>query len=68
MMINMNKKYTSELLADFQYRLLERKKDLYEDMDNRNEGEIDEQNEVYNIINRDEIDRINIMLKSLKQK
>ena len=63
----MNKKYTSELLADFQYRLLKRKKDLYEDMDNRNEGEIDDQNEFYNIINRDEIERINIILKSLKQ-
>lgn len=64
----MKKKYTSELLADFQYRLLERKKDLYEDIDNRNDGEIDDQNEVYNIINRDEINRINIILKSLKQK
>lgn len=63
----MNKKYTSELLADFQYRLLKRKKDLYEDVDNRNEGEIDDQNELYNIINRDEIERINIILKSLKQ-
>ena len=61
----MNKKHTSELLAEFQYKLLDRKSDLYKDIDNRHE--LDEQNEIYNLINKEEMDRIDKILKSLKK-
>lgn len=61
----MNKKHTSELLEQFQYNLKNRIKDLYEDMDNRDE--LDEQNQICNLINKKEIDRINKILKSLKK-
>jgi len=63
----MNEKHTSELMENFQYRLLQRKRKLYDDIDERNENEIDEQNQVFNTINRDEIYRIDIILKSLKK-
>jgi hypothetical protein len=61
----MNNKHTSELLADFQSNLINRRSDLYEDMHNRDE--IDEQNQVFNTININEINRIDKILKSLKK-
>jgi hypothetical protein len=62
----MNTKHISKLLEEFKSKLINRKKDLVEQFDNKKEDEIDEYNQILNQIIRNEIRRINKILKELK--
>jgi hypothetical protein len=62
----MNTKHTSELLEEFKLKLINRTKDLFEQLDNRKEDEMDEYNQILNKIINKEIRRIDKILKKLE--